>query len=204
MCYNKYVIVMYDIEKIKQIVKELVNEKRYNHCLLTGEAAKELARQYNYDEEIAYIVGITHDIAKDFDDETIKYWADKYKLPEELLRDNYKDLIHADIGALVCKEWFNFTDEMCSAIKYHTSPCEEMSLLDKIIFIADKIGRNNIPEDLKSLKKLALTNLDEAIVLFLEKQQIMLNKKGKDLFPRTIKLLELLKTTTNGNQKVIK
>ena len=192
-CYNKHVINMYDIENIKQTVKKLVNEERYNHCLLTGDAAKELAKKYNYDEKIAYIVGIAHDIAKDFSKEEIKKWADKYQLPKELLKDNYKQLIHADIGAIVCQEWFNFNAEMCRAIKYHTVPDEEMNLLDKIIFIADKIGRTDIPEDLKDLKEVALNNLDEAIILFLEKQQIMLKKHNRDLFPRTIKLLESLK-----------
>ena len=102
-------------------------------------------------------------------------------------------MIHADIGAIVCQEWFGFNTEMCRAIKYHTVPDEEMGLLDKIIFIADKIGRIDIPEDLKDLKEVALNNLDEAIILFLEKQQIMLKKHNKDLFPRTIKLLESLK-----------
>ena len=189
---------MYDIEKIKQKVKELVNNERYNHCLLTGEAAIELAKQYNYDTSIAYIVGISHDIAKDFDDAKNRYWVDKYQLPKDLLSKDYRKMIHADIGALVCKEWFNYTDEMCNAIKYHTIPNEDMSLLDKIIFIADKIGRNDIPEELKDLKEVAFKNIDAAIVLFLEKQQLMLKRQGKDLFPKTIKLLELLKKNTSN------
>ena len=184
---------MYSVEEIKKKVKELVNEERYEHSLLTGEAARLLAKRYNYDEEIAYAVGISHDIAKDFSDGENKYWIHKYNLDERLLDNDYKKMIHADIGAVVCKEWFNFSDEMCNAIKYHTIANEEMSLLDKIIFIADKIGRNDIPEDLKDLKDIALNNIDEAIVVFLENERIMLNKKGYDLLPGAIVLLNNLK-----------
>ena len=184
---------MYDIEKIKQKVKELVNKERYIHCLLTGDVAKELAKQYKYDEEIAYVVGISHDIAKDFDETNNKYWVNKYHLPIEILSSYYRKMVHAEIGALVCKEWFNYTDEMCNAIRFHTIPNDEMNLLDKIIFIADKIGRTDIPDDLKGLKEIAFKNLDEAMILFLEKQQVLLKNQGKDLFPRTIKLLESLK-----------
>ena len=184
---------MYNVEEVKKKVKELVNEERYEHSLLTGEAARLLAKRYNYDEEIAYAVGISHDIAKDFSDDENKYWIHKYNLDERLLDNDYKKMIHADIGALVCKEWFNFNDEMCNAIKYHTVANEEMSLLDKIIFIADKIGRNDIPEDLKDLKDIALNNIDEAIVVFLENERIMLNKKGYDLLPGAMVLLNNLK-----------
>ena len=184
---------MYNVEEIKKKVKELVNEERYEHSLLTGEAARLLAKRYGYDEEIAYIVGISHDIAKDFSDDENKYWIHKYNLDERLLDNDYRKMIHADIGAVVCKEWFNFSDEMCNAIKYHTVANEEMSLLDKIIFIADKIGRNDIPEDLKDLKDIALNNIDEAIVVFLENERIMLNKKGYDLLPGAVVLLNNLK-----------
>ena len=98
-------------------------------------------------------------------------------------------MIHADIGAVVCKEWFNFNDEMCNAIKYHTIANDEMSVFDKIIFIADKVGRKDIPEDLKDLMNIALEDIDRAMVIFLNKEKDMLNKNGKDLFPGALKLL---------------
>ena len=184
---------MYDAEIIKNKVKELVNERRYEHCLLTGEVAKELAKHYGYDENIAYVTGIAHDIAKDFSDEENEMWIHKYNLDDSLLDESYRKMVHADIGALVCKEWFNFSDEMCNAIKYHTVANEEMSLLSKIIFIADKVGRKDIPEDIKDLKEIAFRDIDEAMVVFLEKERVMLNNNGRDLLEGAIKLLEKLK-----------
>lgn len=184
---------MYDIEVIKNKVKELVNDKRYEHSLLTAKEAKELAMHLGYDPNIAEVVGMAHDIAKDFSDEENEMWVHKYNLDESILDESYRKMIHADIGAVVCKEWFNFTDEMCNAIKYHTVANEEMSLLDVIIFIADKIGRVDIPDDLKDLKKIAYSDLDEAMALFLEKEQVMLQSNGRDLLPGAKMLLERLR-----------
>ena len=186
-----------DYDIIDKKVKELVKDTRYEHSVLVSIEAEKLAKHYGIDSNKAKLVGLAHDIAKDFSDDENKYWVIKYNLDKSLLRSDYRKMIHADVGAVVCKEWFNYTDEMCNAIKYHTIPNEDMSLLDKIIFIADKIGRNDIPEDLKDLKEVAFKNIDAAIVLFLEKQQLMLKRQGKDLFPKTIKLLELLKKNTS-------
>ena len=46
------------------------------------------------------------------------------------IKDKARKMIHADIGAVVCKEWFNFSDEMCNAIKYHTVANEVMTLVN--------------------------------------------------------------------------
>ena len=184
---------MYNIEKVRKKVKELVNEKRYEHSLLTAKEAKELAIHLGYDAKIAEIVGMAHDIAKDFSTEENEEWVNKYNLDKSLLDDSYRKMIHADIGAVVCKEWFNFSDEMCNAIKYHTVANEEMSLLDVIIFIADKIGRKDLPEDLKGLKEIAYQDLDEAMKILLEREQVMLQGRGRDLLPGAKKLLKYLK-----------
>ena len=186
-------MLMYNYDEINEKVKELVNEERYEHSLLTADAAEELAFHYGYDSEIAKVVGLAHDIAKDFSDEENEEWVINYELDRSLLDDNYRKMIHADIGAIVCREWFNFSDEMCEAIKYHTVANEEMSLLDKIIFIADKIGRNDIPEDLKDLEDIAYDDLDQAMVYFLEKEQVILKNKGRDLLDGAKKLLEKLR-----------
>lgn len=61
------------IEEIKFKLKTLVNEKRYNHCLLVAEQSKNLAKIYKIDEEKAYLTGLCHDIAKDFTYEENRY-----------------------------------------------------------------------------------------------------------------------------------
>ena len=185
--------MMSDYNIVNEKVKELVKETRYEHSVLVSIEAEKLAKCYGVDSEVAKLTGLAHDIAKDFSDEENEYWITKYNLDRGLLRSSYRKMVHADVGALVCKEWFNFSDEMCLAIKYHTVANEEMSMLDKIIFIADKIGRKDIPDDLKSLKKIAYEDIDKAMVFFLEREQDYLTHNGGDLLPQTKTLLERLR-----------
>lgn len=180
------------IEKIKNDLKEKVNEKRYNHSLLVAKEAKKLALRYNEDERKAYVTGLAHDIAKDFSDEENKYFAEKYNLPKEIFNPKYHNILHSDIGAVACKEWYGFTDEMSDAIKYHTVANENMTTFEKIIFLADKIGRKNIPEDIANLPRLAYINLDEATLYFLKKQIVDLERRGLEISPITLKLIEHL------------
>ena len=65
---------MYEVEKIKEDLKKMLSEKRYNHSLNVASVAKELASIYNVNEEKAYLAGLTHDIAKEFNEEENKYY----------------------------------------------------------------------------------------------------------------------------------
>lgn len=187
------------VEKIKEDLKNKVNEKRYIHSCLVADVAKSLAIIYGENEKEAYLTGLSHDIAKDFSDEENKYFAEKYNLPEYIFDENYKKILHSDIGAVVCKEWYEFTDEMCKAIKYHTIGNETMTTFEKIIFISDKIGRESIPEDLIPIKDIVYKKLDEAVLFFLTKQKEKFDSKGKKQAEATIKLMENLKAKINNN-----
>ena len=180
-------------DKIKEKLKELVNPKRYEHSMLVANEAKKLAKIYNESEERAYLTGMAHDIAKKFDYEGNKKWIEKYGLDKKWLEKENEKIVHAEIGALVAKEYFDFDDEMCRAIKYHTIGNEKMSCFEKIIYIADKIGRKELDEDTIKIKDMAYQNLDKAIVCFLEKQKKKFLTKGKELHPITIKLFNNLK-----------
>ena len=181
------------IEKIKKDLKERVKEKRYNHSCLVAEEAKKLAEIYGENPREAYITGLAHDIAKDFTDEENRYFVEKYNLPKEILVPEYEKILHSDIGAVVCREWYDFSDEMCRAIKYHTIGNAEMTTFEKIIYIADKIGRTVLPDDLKGLPEKSYNNLDDALLYFLIKQKIKLEESGIKQSDVTIKLMNSLK-----------
>ena len=71
---------MYNIEKIKKDLKEILSEKRYSHSLRVSEIALDLAKKYNEDTNKAYIAGLVHDIAKEFTEEQNIYYITKYNL----------------------------------------------------------------------------------------------------------------------------
>lgn len=188
-------------EKIKEKLKELVKPKRYEHSLLVANEAKKLAEIFNESEEKAYLTGLAHDIAKNFDYEENKKWIKKYGLDEKWLKKENEKLVHAEVGALVAKEYFNFDDEMCRAIKYHTIGNETMTNFEKIIFLADKIGRKELDEDTIKIKDMAYKDIDKAMLLFLTYQEKKFTTKGKELHPETKKLVKKLEIAIKFTQK---
>ena len=75
---------MYDIEKIKNDLKNNLSQFRFEHSLLVADEAKKLALHYNYDSEKAYVAGLVHDIAKEFDDFENDKWIKKYNLTGDI------------------------------------------------------------------------------------------------------------------------
>ena len=181
-----------DIETIKGELKKSLSPKRYNHSILVAEEAKSLAKHYHINEEKAYITGLIHDIAKELTEEENIYWIEKGKLSKDLENKENINIKHADIGAVIAKEKYNLDDDICNAIKYHTIGNKSMDLLAKIIYIADKIGREKIPEALKPVKEIAYQNIDNALLYCLEKQKIRLKEKGIKMHDDTEELLKEL------------
>ena len=192
--YNKYKDVIYlNINKIDTYLKENLSKKRYEHSLLVAKEAKSLAKIYHVDEEKAYLAGLIHDIAKELSEEENNYWIKKGNLAHDLKKENYKKIRHADIGALIAKEKYNLDNDICNAIKYHTIGNKNMDTLAKIIYIADKIGRKEIPKELIPIKDLAKKDLNAALMYFIEKQNKNLISKNITPHKNTEELLQTLK-----------
>ena len=185
------------IEKIKNDLKNSLSTYRYKHSILVAEEAKKLAKQYHIDEEKAYITGLLHDVAKELPEEENNIWITKYHLDKNLKDERNQKIKHADIGAVLAKERYHLDDDCCNAIKYHTIGNKNMNLLAKIIYIADKIGREEIPKELKPVKELAYKDIDKALLYCLEKQEKKLKNKNIDMHNDTKELLKKLKKTTN-------
>lgn len=182
-----------ETEKIKKELKKNLSSYRYDHSLRVAETAKSLAEEYHIDKQKAYIAGLLHDIAKELTEKENKYWIEKYHLDKSLNEEKNKKIKHADIGAVIAKEKYHITQDIYNAIKYHTIGNKSMDTLAKIIYIADKIGREKIPEELKPVKQLAYTNIDEALLYCIEQQEKNLKEKGIKTHKDTKELLEKLK-----------
>lgn len=180
------------IDQINEDLKNSLSPKRYNHSIMVAKEAKSLAKHYHINEDKAYLAGLIHDVAKELTEEENIYWVEKGKLSKNLENKENLNIKHADIGAVIAKEKYNLDDDICNAIKYHTIGNKNMDLLAKIIYIADKIGREKIPEALKPVKELAYQNINKALLYCLEKQKIRLKEKGIKIHDDTEELLKEL------------
>lgn len=133
---------MIKYEDLYNEVKEILSEKRFRHSEFVVKRAIEYAEIYNIDKETVKLVAIAHDIAKELSkEENQKYLCD-YNIELDDVEKLNHNLIHAKIGAYICKDKYNFTDDMVNAIKYHTTGRENMSMLEKIIYLADSTEEN--------------------------------------------------------------
>lgn len=156
-----------NLEDYKKILETKLSEKRFYHSVCTMEMCEKLAKHYNIDVEEARLVGLMHDIAKEIpSDEKISY-AKENNLPIDEIELAFPTLLHAKIGAHMCKTMFNFSDKMCNAILLHTTGGKNMDMLSKILFVADGIGVDRTWEDVDIVRDLAFKDLDASVLYML-------------------------------------
>ncbi len=156
-----------EIEELKNVLKNKLSEKRFFHSICVMEMCEKLAKHYNVNIEEARLLGLAHDIAKEMpSDEKLKYAKDN-NIPVCIVERYSPTLLHAKIGADICKKDFGFSDKMCRAISLHTTGGENMDLLSKILFIADGIGLDRTYENVDYIRDLAFKDLDESILYML-------------------------------------
>ena len=175
-----------NIDEIKEILKNKLSEKRFHHSLCTMEMCEKMAIHYNENVEDAKFIGLAHDIAKEMPpDKKIRY-ANENNISIDDIELECPSLLHAKIGADICKKQFNFSDRMCNAISLHTTGGENMDMLSKILFICDGIGIDRQWQDTEYVRDLAFKNLDESILYMLNLTITDCIKEKKPIHPNTI------------------
>lgn len=174
---------------IENDVKSILSEYRFTHSLGVAKKAIELAKIYGVQEEIAKKVGIAHDIAKEMTDEEMIEYAKANNIRIDEIETVKPSLLHGKIGADIAAKKFGFTQDMINAIKWHTTGRENMSMLEKIIYVADKTeeNRKGTRFNLEKSRELSTQNIDETLI-FLMNEFITYNVKNEWLIhPETIK-----------------
>lgn len=191
--------LFYNIDNIKDDLRKMLKEHRYNHSLLVADEAKKLATIYQIDTDKCYLTGLIHDMAKNLSDDDNKRLIKKYNLSEEWYKEENKPILHAEIGYYLAKEMYNCPEDICRAIKYHTIGNDEMTTMEKIIFIADKTARENLNDNLLYIKEVSYQDLDLALLKLLECLENKLSKSNQELAPITKQLMLRLQNKKNIN-----
>lgn len=133
---------MVKYEDLYEDVKHMLSEKRFRHSEGVVKRAIEYAEIYNADIEIVKLAAIAHDIAKELTPEEEESIIKEYNVFLDDFEKVNHNLVHAKIGAEICKNKYGFTEDMVNSIKYHTTGRAEMSTLEKIIYLADATDEN--------------------------------------------------------------
>lgn len=166
---------MKDIEFINEQLKKTIGDRLYRHCTNVMNTSAELAKQYNVPIEKAKIAGLLHDCGK-------------------LLNKDIGDLEHASLGVEIASQSYGIEDkEILDAIFYHTTGRENMTMLEKIVYLADKIEPDRNYENVDKIRELAYNDIDKAIIMSLENTLNYLKSINVVIDEATIKTLEYLK-----------
>ncbi|MFD2612677.1 bis(5'-nucleosyl)-tetraphosphatase (symmetrical) YqeK [Paenibacillus gansuensis] len=173
-------------ERMMEAVQAQMPAKRWQHTLGVMASAVELAGRYGGDPEKADLAALLHDYAKYWPTDRMERVIREQKLPQELLSYD-KELWHAPVGAYAVQQEFGITDEeVLDAIRYHTSGRANMTLLDKIVCLADYIEPGRTFPGVERVRELAVTDLNLALAAGFDSTILFLISKGKRIFPLTV------------------
>jgi len=179
---------MWSEEKIKEYLITNLKKSRYEHSLGVKNTAIKLALRYGEDSFKASIAGIVHDCAKNMNQDEIVELFKENGYEFDHTYQNSPELLHGLAGAIVARNIMGIQDEdIFNAITYHTTARENMSLLEKIIYIADYIEPSRNFPGIQELRKVANENLEEALILSLSNTICYVTNKGKLLHVDTVR-----------------
>ncbi|KAB8127283.1 HD domain-containing protein [Gracilibacillus oryzae] len=175
-------------EKALAIVEKQLKKKRYEHTVRVMETAIKLAEHYGADVKKAEQAAIFHDYAKYRDVEEMRRWVISENLPQDLLE--YGDeLLHGPVGSFMIEREVGIKDaEIQSAVYYHTTGKRHMSLLDKIIYIADYIEPGRKTPGVEDIRAIVYDDIDQACWMAAQHTVLFLMEHEQPVYPDTFQL----------------
>lgn len=188
---NKY------IEQLRTHVKDALrtDNMRYQHTLGVANTSACLAMCHGADMNKAYIAGLLHDCAKCVPDDVKIAECEQFGLPISDIEFESPYLLHSKLGAYYAAHKYNVEDdEICSAIQWHTTGKPAMTLLEKIVFIADYIEPyRNKAANLDGIRQMAFTDIDMAAYVILDDTLSYIRKTGRNIDTQTVDTYEYYK-----------
>lgn len=186
-------------EEIKSSLQKSLSKRRYTHCLGVADEARRLAVLYGADTDKAYIAGLLHDCAKEINTTVqLRMCEDLSVELDEMMKLN-PALIHGPLGAEIARLDYGIEDEeILGAIRWHTVGKAGMTLLEKIIYIADFTEVNRDFDGCDELRRTVNSDLDEAILLSIAQHLEILAKRGSEMHTNTILLRDDLISNKGG------
>lgn len=175
-----------DRETLLRALRDEVPEPRYRHTLGVVEAAVRLAERYGADPTKAELAAILHDFAKFWPIDRLRAAVQASAFPQDVLAYD-TELWHGPVAAEVAKARFGVADEdVLNAIRYHTTGRPGMSVLEKVVCLADYIEPGRQFPGVDEIRRLAEVDLDAALAKALGGTIAYLISRGMRVYPLTL------------------
>ncbi|NLA58362.1 MAG: HD domain-containing protein [Firmicutes bacterium] len=173
--------------RVKERLQEMISEERYLHSLGVADTAVRLARRWGADIEKARIAGLVHDCGKSPSRNILLKRVLEFGIVMDEIEEVEPQLLHGHVSAELALREFGIDDqEVLASIRYHTTGRVSMSLLEKIIYLADYIEPGRDFPGVDELRELAGQDLDMAVLRAMDLTLIHVIQRGLLIHPRTV------------------
>lgn len=173
--------------EIQRYLKENLQPRRYAHVLSVRDTAFDLARRYSADTQKLNFAALLHDCAKWMSAEELFKSAAHFGLHLDVIERANPSILHARIGAELAVKCFGIDHpEILSAIRLHTTGSGAMTLIDRILYVADFAEPQRTYREADIVRKLAYQDLNRAVLEVSRYKIERLLTKGKAIHPNTI------------------
>ena len=181
------------LRELRPIALSYLKNKRIPHVLGTEQEAIRLAERYGADVEKARVAALLHDCTKKLNMEEQLELCGRYGIQLDELEQKALKLLHAKTGAAIARDVFGVDDEIYNAIWWHTTGHAHMTLLEKVIYLADYIEPSRNFPGVDKLRAVCYKDLDEGLLMGLEMTIEEMTEMGNPVHHATIEARDALK-----------
>ncbi len=168
-------------------IKSRLTEKRFYHSLCVAKEALRLSIKYGADIERAFVAGLLHDICKDMSGKEQLQLLKQFGIMLDAIEQNAPKLWHAKAGAAYLEYEMKLNDaEIISAVRYHTTAKAGMTLLEKILYLADFTSEDRDYLGVEDMRRAVDEGLDVAMQDALIFTVMDLKEKGSAVHEDTL------------------
>ena len=181
------------LSQLRPVALSYLKYKRIPHVLGTEQEAIRLAERYGGDVEKARVAALLHDCTKKLDMEEQLALCRHYGIELDELEQKALKLLHAKTGAAIARDVFGVDEEIYHAIWWHTTGHANMTLLEKIIYLADYIEPSRDFPGVDKLRKVCYEDLDKGLLLGLDMSIQEMTEMGNPVHRATVEARDALK-----------
>ena len=181
------------LERLRPVALSCLNHRRIPHVLGTEQEAVRLAERWGADVDKARRAALLHDCTKKLSLEEQLAVAERFRVPLDDMERREIKLLHAKTGAGIAEAVFGTDEETTSAIRWHTTGRGNMTLLEKVIYLADYIEPNRDFPGVEELRRTCYEDLDAGLLLGLEMTIGEMESRNAPIHPKTLEARDALK-----------
>ena len=200
--YLNAVYMPREFVEIRSRLSKILKKKRLEHTMLTACEAVKLAAHYGADAKKARLAAILHDCIKLPNKELVAYCDNNsYEISQEERENPY--LIHSRLGAEFAQTEYGIDDpEILAAIRSHTIGRIGMSLLEKIIYLADKLEPSRDFKGVEAMRRTAYEDINKAMLMVMRHSAEYTAASGRSVNPSTEEVMNYLKNEVKNGPEV--